>query len=273
MLIRSYKHPLCFYLLCTVIPWFFWFIAAYLSHLSSASDAMISGVLGIIGLASPAVIAFVMMRQDPELRYDILPRLFSFKKIKPVYLFLTCFLMLGSILLAQGISLLFGYSSHQFAFSEHNSFTYNLFSGWIMLFLAPVLEEFAWHSYGTDALRKRYNLFTTSLVFALFWALWHVPLAFIKNYYQSNLIESGWIYSMNFIVSLVPFVLLMNWLYYKTKRNITVAIIFHITAGLFNEFFATHPMSKVIQTILLLGLTAVLVYKEPKFFFSEQYSE
>ena len=44
-----------------------------------------------------------------------------------------------------------------------------------------------------------------------------------------------------FLVSIFPFVLIMNWLYYKTGRNILIVIVFHITAGYFNEIFATHP--------------------------------
>ena len=39
----------------------------------------------------------------------------------------------------------------------------------------------------------------------------------------------------------------MNWLYYKTNRNILVTVIFHITAVYFNEIFSTHPNSKCIQ--------------------------
>lgn len=57
----------------------------------------------------------------------------------------------------------------------------------------------------------------------------------------------------------------MNWLYYKTGRNIIIPIIFHITAGYFNEIFATHPDSKVIQTILLLIVAIIFVAKEKVF--------
>ena len=275
MRINEYKYPIRFYLLCTLIPWAFWFAAAYLSHLPAGNNsyAIWSGILGVIGLASPTVIAFAMMYANPKLRHDLFNRLFIFKKIRPIYLILTCFLMLGSILLAQAISLFFGSSASQFAFSGGTSFTYSLFPAWAMLFLAPGLEELAWHSYGTDCLRSRMSLFTTSILFAIYWAIWHFPLSFIKGYYHSNLVEMGWIYSLNFTVSLIPFVLLMNWLYYKTHRNIMVAVVFHITAGVFNEFFATDPNSKVIQTLLLLALSIALLYKDPKFFFNKKYAE
>lgn len=78
--------------------------------------------------------------------------------------------MLGSILLAQAISLLFGHSADQFSLAEGASFTEGIFPVWVMLFLAPLLEELAWHSYGTDCLRRRMNLLTSSLLFAVFCA-------------------------------------------------------------------------------------------------------
>jgi membrane protease YdiL (CAAX protease family) len=275
MTIDKYQHPFRFYSLSIIIPWICWFVAAYLSHLTPSSSIYISiaSLLGIIGLVSPMVIAFSMMLPDPELRSDLFNRLFTFKKIKPIYLLATFFLMLASILLAQGISLLFGYSAEQFNLSHGFSFTAGLFPAWFMLFLAPILEELAWHTYGTDCLRQRFSLFKASLIFAIFFAFWHLPLSFIKDYYQANLAEEGLIHSLNFGVSLIPYVLLMNWLYYKTNRNILVVIVFHISAGFFNEIFSTHPDSKIIQTVLLLVLTIFLLIKDRDFFFQRQFNE
>jgi membrane protease YdiL (CAAX protease family) len=275
MTIEKYKHPIGFYTLTTVIPWVFWFLAAYLSHITPGNRFYVcaGSILGIIGLLSPMVVAFAMILSEPDLRNDLWHRLFNFKTIKPFYLLTTCFLMLSSILLAQAISLIFGYSVNQFNFASKFTFSAGIFPAWFLLFIAPLLEELAWHSYGTDCLRTRFNLFTVSIIFAVFWSLWHFPLSFIKDYYHSNLVASGWIYTLNFIFSLFPYVLLMNWLYYKTGRNIIVAIILHITAGFFNEIFQTHPDSKVIQTLILLVLSVFIVVKERDFFFKQDYLE
>src|SRR5207237_4089921 len=129
----------------------------------------------------------------------------------------------------------------------HFTFSSAIFPVWFMLLIAPAIEELAWHSYGTDCLRSRFNLFNTSLIFAVFWALWHLPLSFIKDYYQSNLIETGLIHALNFPISLIPFVLLMNWLYYKTGINVLVGIIFHTITGHFTERFFQLPDSRVIE--------------------------
>jgi len=170
-------------------------------------------------------------------------------------------------LAAQAISLLFGYPIEQFSFCGSFMFTSSLFPVWFLLLAAPVFEELAWHSYGTDSLVSRFNLLKASLIFALFWAVWHFPLSTIKGYYYSNLVESGWIYFLNFIVSMIPFVLIINWIYYKTNRNILLTIVFHNTAVFFNEIFATHPMSKVIQTGLLLIVSTYILIKDKKLFF------
>lgn len=95
----------------------------------------------------------------------------------------------------------------------------------------------------------------------------------IKGYYHSNVAEAGLLYILNFMVSLVPYVVVMNWLYYKTNRSILVAIVFHITAGCFNELFQTHPDSKVIQTVLLLLLSIAVVIRDRGFFLRREYRE
>jgi hypothetical protein len=63
----------------------------------------------------------------------------------------------------------------------------------------------------------------------------------------------------------------MNWPYYKARRSILVAVVFHITAGCFNELFETHPDSKVIQTGLLLLLAIGIVVTDRDFFLRREY--
>lgn len=273
MIIAKYRHPVLFYSLSTLIPWDFWFAAGYVSHITPHDDQYlrIASIVAFIGLLGPIGVAYWLISKDSEMRSDVWRRFFNFKSIKTIYLLLTFSLMLASILLAQAISLLFGYSPSQFVITGHFTFSSGIFPVWFMLIIAPILEELGWHSYGTDCLRNRMNLFKTSLLFGIFWGIWHIPLSTIRDYYQSNLVETGWIYGVNFLISIVPYVLLMNWLYYKTGRNIVVTIVFHITAGYFNEIFATHPDSKIIQTILLLILASVIVLKERNFFFRQEF--
>ncbi len=269
MITKRYKHPVLFYSLSIIIPWGLWFCGGYLSNLPFENRLLhiIIAILAIMGLVTPAVVAGLLSLNDKRLKKDFIRRFYNFKEVPQEYFFLTLLIMPISILLAQAVSLFFGYDISQFKITEGFSFSAGVLPVWFILIAAPIMEEIGWHSYGTDCLRSRFSLFKTSLIFAIFWGFWHFPLAFIKDYYQSNLVESGWLYTLNFFISLIPFVLIMNWLYYKSGRNIAITIIFHLSAVIFNEIFSTHPMSKVIQTVLLLIFLGYLLVKEKRFFF------
>ncbi len=268
--ICRYRNPALFYTLSTLIPWAFWFAAGYVSRITPYQEKYleIASLLAFVGLLAPLGVVYALTAKDKGVRKDISKRFFNFGDIKPVYVLLCCGIMPASIMLAQAISLLFGYSPEQFIITGNFTFSSGVFPVWFLLILAPLIEELAWHSYGTDSLRSRFNLFNTSLIFGIIWGVWHMPLSSIRDYYQSNVVNDGLIYGLNFLVSIIPFVLLMNWLYYKTGRNIIISIVFHITAGLFNELFAPHPDTKIIQTVLLCILAAVVVWRDKEFFFS-----
>ncbi len=265
-MLTKYNKTLFFYGLSLIIPWLLWFITAYISY-NFTNLVVLQGFLGLLGLTSPVFVATYLFYCDKELFIDLKQRLFRFSGFKPIYGFFSFFFIFISMVLAQLISVLFGYSLNQFHISGVPSFSSALFSPWFILIFAPIIEELAWHSYGTDTLRRKYNLFKTSIIFSVYWTLWHLPLSFIKGYYHSNIVAEGWIYSINFVFSLFVFVILMNWLYYKTNRNILIAIFFHLSANISNEIFATHPDSKVIQTAILSIITIIVLIKEKDLFF------
>ncbi|MBF0290082.1 MAG: CPBP family intramembrane metalloprotease [SAR324 cluster bacterium] len=273
-MINNYRHTFRFYFLSAFIPWSLWLMAAYLSYQTDAvQNSFYISSLGLAGLCGPIFVAAYYISKDKVLLDDVAGRFINFRSDRKYYLLASLLLMPTSILLAMSISLMLGYDIGQFVITGQTTFSSSLFPVWLLLTIAPVLEELAWHSYGTDCLRQKFSLFTTSVIFAVYWALWHIPLAFIQGYYHNNLVEDGMLYSVNFLISIFPFVLLMNWLYYKTDRNILVAVVLHLTANVFNEIFATHPDSKVIQTGLLLLLSAYLLLTQRKLFFNKDFPD
>ncbi|OSM01364.1 CPBP family intramembrane glutamic endopeptidase [Magnetofaba australis] len=266
-MIHHYRHTLTFYLLSAAMPWSLWLMAAALSHRPDAAQyGLLISALGLAGLCAPLLTALALAARDRAVLRDMAQRLTRIAPGSGVYVGLALVLMPASILAAMALSLLLGYDADQFVISGQTSFSSTVFPVWFILLSAPIIEELAWHSYGVDCLRRRFSLLTSSLLFALYWGLWHLPLALIDGYYHSNLAAQSVIHSFNFLVSLFPFVLLMNWLYYKTGRNILITVALHMSANVFNEIFATHPDSKMIQTLLLLGLCAYLLWTERALF-------
>lgn len=266
---HSPYRPLFFFGVSLLLPWLLWFAAAWISHLPDADDyAWAQAALSLAGLFVPTLLAAWMLRQHPVLWADAEARLLRVRGFPRRYLLAALFLPFAALIAAQLLSVLFGHDLSQFHISGQPSFTSALLSPWLMLALAAIVEELAWHSYGTDALTARMNLFAASLLFTVYWALWHLPLAFIKGYYHSELVQQGALATVNFVASMVVFVLLMNWVYVKSGRSIAVAALFHLCANLGNEIFATHPDSKVIQTALLSAITAWLIWRDRELFFT-----
>ena len=276
MQFKKYNHPVLFYGIAFFVPWLCWFILAWLSHSQWWENSKVvfcGSILGLMGLCGPFVIAMVLILPDKEMRCELLSAVFNFKSIRPFFWILTFALFPVSILAAQAISLIFGHSVSQFKITENMSFTAGIFPAWFLLLIAPILEEFGWHTYGIHCLRNRFNLLLTCIIFGLLWGIWHMPLSFVKGYYQNVLIETGIIYSINFLASLIPYLIIGNWIYYKTGRNMLLIIVFHLLAGFSNEIFQTHPDSKVIQSILLLLFSAIIIFREKSFFFGKSHEE
>lgn len=263
---QRYARPGTFYVLATAIPWAFWFAAAWFSR-QGTGNSLVVGTLGIAGLVAPLGVVAWLTRHDSSLRRDMVRRLVDFRGVRPIWVVLAVGLLPAAVLVATLISLPLGYSPDQFLLRGGITFSAGVIPGWVILVLAPVLEELAWHSYGTDALRTRFSVFTTSMVFAVLWALWHLPLAFIVGSAQSQTAEQGWLHALNFPLSIVPFVVLMNWIYYRSGRNITLTVVIHLAANLVTQVLATHPDTEVIATGVLLVVTAVVLWVERDLFF------
>ncbi|MBN2479127.1 MAG: CPBP family intramembrane metalloprotease [Parachlamydiales bacterium] len=262
-----YNKPIEFFLITLLGTWIFGFIAAYSSNKNGMQKLK---TLGIFGLLMPLIAALIMIygSKNPELIKDFWHRLFLFK-IKTGSLLIIFFLMPAVILIATSISIFFGKSINQFFISKDFNVLkgYKMFSILVPFLIAPMLEELGWRGYGIDSLRANFNLFNTSLIFGFLWGIWHLPLFFIKGYYQNGLWHLGYIYVINFFVSVFAMAFLTNWVYYTNERSIFAIILFHAILNISSIILKTEQFTKCIATILLLIISAIVVITNQTMFF------
>lgn len=171
---------------------------------------------------------------------------------------------------AIGISLLFGQSSDQFNLTADTSELGKLFMMVLLtMILAPIFEEMGWRGYGVDSFRSKLSPLKMSLAFGVFWALWHAPLFLMPGTYHYGLAQmDSPIYMINFFVSIMGVVIVVNWLYYKNNRSIPAAAIAHSAGNAAGVLLAAVPTTDLIATGVYVAV-ALLVLLLDREHFSE----
>ncbi len=269
---RTSHHPLqrfpaAYVGLTLLFSWLPWSVAAYGSAVWQWKA--ITTTLALIGLLGPCLAAFVMVHfsGNASLWHDVRARLIATAGISVTNMLFVFALMPLSLLLATLLSVQGGYGgSEQFQLSGG-------FIGMLPLALvAAVCEELGWRSYGVDSLKGQGSIMRVCLLFAVLWAAWHIPLFFIEQTYQHGLRKLGPLYVANFFVSVLPAAILSTWFYYKSRRSILAAVMFHFMLVAFSELLQTEPFTKCLLTGILMVVSLGLIALERDFFFSRQHT-
>jgi uncharacterized protein len=265
-----YKYkPIQFFIITFLWTWAAGLIVAYLSYHKGVELFQLAFLL--LGLCGPFVTAMIMIygSHNKALIEDFWDRL-SFYKVRPNFLPVLFLLLPVVLLLATAISLAFGQPIDQFVLaSDYRVIKGQNLVGLFILVLAPLIEELGWRGYGVDSLRSRFNLFKTTLLFGVLWALWHVPLFFVNGYYQNELWKTSLLFVANFFISIFPGALLINWIYYKNNRSIMAAFLMHLMFNLSAVVLQTEQFTKCIITVLLLMISGVIIVADKDFFFKK----
>lgn len=100
-----------------------------------------------------------------------------------------------------------------------------------VFWFGPLPEEIGWRGYALEPLQARLGALGASLAIGSAWALWHVPLFFLKGTFQHGLGFGStrfWIFS----AALLPLSVLITWVYNHTRRSTLSAVLIHYTGNL-----------------------------------------
>jgi uncharacterized protein len=131
----------------------------------------------------------------------------------------------------------------------------------LVLLLVP-FEEIGWRGYVLPLLQRRYSPLASSLLVAVIWALWHLPLAWAPVGYQQT--SRPWLYMLQFFITIIPISCLMTWLFNRTAESIVIATLFHAAVNV-ADYVLILP-SDLGQTVLfattgLLAIAAVVIWR------------
>lgn len=260
----AYK-PKKFYLTVFGLTWLFWILAIIFNEGTSLYIFMLLGLL----MPATTTIVTVLTSKNQALKDDFKRKLIGFYRIKPLNILLAVAIFAMIVTSSIGISILFGGSTKQFAFTEDFSFSIGGASALLTILVASTIEELGWRGYGEDAVGAYHSWFTESIIFGCIWAFWHLPLFWIPGTYQYGLHKMGVLYVLNFLLSVIPLDFLQTWVYVKNNRSMLATIIFHLFINIMQEKIAMTPETKCIET-LVVAITAVIIVLTNKELFFEK---
>ncbi len=264
---KHYKYrPVLFFALAYLFTWLFWIPAVFVPE-------TIGSAIMVIGLISPAVIStvFVLASDSEALKQDLKNKIFGFYKVNWLNVLLAIIVFAVIIVASILLSLVFGQSIDQFAFTEDFSFTGVGIAGALLTILvASIIEEVGWKGYCEDSIGDYMNWFWESMIFGALWSLWHLPLLFIPGTYQAGLMADP-LYVVNFFVSGVPLGFIITWVYLVSDRSILACMVFHLFVNFMQEKIAMTPETKCVETIVVTAATVIIVLANKEMFFETEH--
>ncbi|MBN1174352.1 MAG: CPBP family intramembrane metalloprotease [Micromonosporaceae bacterium] len=268
-MVPGYRYqPLRFFLAIYLVTWGTWFTAGYLSYSLPEQETWYLGLL-LPGLVAPFTIALwmILRSRSPELKRNFLRRLFDPRLIRPATLIPMVGIMPAAVVISALLSVPLGGSLDQLRLAEGFSFSVGTVPVLLVLILAASFEELGWRSYAMDSLTSAFGYFKATAVFSVLWAGWHLPLFFIKDYYQNEITRENVLYGVNFMVSVIPIAFIISWLCARNRGSIPMAIGFHLFINLCQEALEITQLTKCIETGVLAIVAVVIVATNRPLFF------
>jgi len=264
----TYK-PKQFFILIFAVTWTFWFAAPYLGDPINSDPIFLMFMLA--GLFTPFTTALylIFISKNDALKSMFSNKLFNIKLVKWKTIPLFLILFPASIIISVLISTLFGYSFDQLTIADEFSFSIGGIPTLLVLLLAACFEELGWRGYAVESLNNKFNYFEATAIFGVLWSLWHLPMFFIPESYQAELLQEDFILVINFFVSIIPLAFIISWFCKKNSGSILGAILIHSIVNLSQEFFLVSPYTKCIQTLILIVIAAIFIIVDRNVFFGD----
>jgi len=261
-------NPKKYFSLTFLITFILWTIGAYYSFENDDSFYMVYMLLGLI---TPFVVSLIMIYKSNNfyLKKDFFNKLVNIKLINAKFLPFIFLIMPLVVLVSILISLLFGESSAQFNISENFSFSTGVVPVLALFLIAATFEELGWRGYAFESLESRYNFLTASIIFSILWSLWHLPLIYVNNSYQYEIVNQSIFYGINFYISIIPMGIIISWICIKNQKSILSAILFHFIINMSQEVLSMTQFTKGIESAVLFVVVIVIVVMDKELFLSK----
>lgn len=256
MFVSKWSGPWIYFALAFSLTW----LIEIVWSLSGISLETVSGqALLCLATSGPAIAAIGLTchTQNGMVRHDFWLRVIDPGRISPgwyllIFLFAPALYGLGALLdlLTGGSGATLGKTIGQLT----------IIPSLLTIFLTPFFEELGWRGYALDRLQSRWSALSSSLILSIVWALWHLPLSFVKGTYQYSL-GVGSLGFWTFMIGFIPVTLIFTWIFNNNCRSTLSAILLHSvmngTLELFTLTERAYTYSIILWFVAAIAITII----------------
>ncbi|MFW9851207.1 MAG: CPBP family intramembrane glutamic endopeptidase [Candidatus Thorarchaeota archaeon] len=123
-------------------------------------------------------------------------------------------------------------------------------------------EETGWRGFLLPRLQSRYNAMISTLIVAIIWAGWHIPMFL----YNENLIAMGFAGTIFWVIGLIFGATLLTWLYNSSEGSVLVTAIWHGTYNLFTgaQGQAAGLSAGIISMFVMIWVVIIVLVFRPR---------
>ena len=244
------KNLMRFFSIAFAFSWIIWGVAVVITNFTDIDIP--SAILGIIIIGafgpSGAAVWLTYKNSGKEAAKKFLKRGVQIKII-PLWVWVAMFLVPAMA----WAGAMFFISLNQEVSFDFQALLFFLPMVIVMILGGPLQEEYGWRGYALDRLQKRWNALISSIILAVIWSTWHLPLFFIAGSAQQSL-NVGMFYISELGISI-----LMTWLHNNSKASIFVALLFHSIINSMGDLFILGDGGYNAYAISQLAIAFVVV--------------
>lgn len=247
---------LLFFLLTLAISWAIWIPAAVAKIHGETSVLAPEGLIGGMARWSPGLVAILL--SFLVFGKTGVGRLFQALRLWRVGLFWYIFALFFQMVifyLGKTLDALLGnlYEVTSPLISVYGSQAVFM-APMVILFAFPgaLAEELGWRGYVLPRLQNTLNALLGSIIVAIFWGAWHIPLLI----YFGDLGANDFTGYLLAVVNFVPVAILYTWIYNNTKGSLLLVTLFHIGQQLSNNLIGVLP---TYSDDILFWMVAVVI--------------
>ena len=245
-LMRSY--PLSsFFILAFVFSWFWELAIVFPLHVPFPFDGILMTIFG------PTLAAFIMaaITEGKTGVVTLLRRYVRWRVGLPWYIFA---LLVIPVLLFLGVLLFAG------GFADFHAPTISFLQTYLVTYVAiffaggPFGEEPGWRGFALPRLQQRSGPLMGTLILAVLWALWHLPIfVFLPGYNGTASGFSGFLIGFGgFTIAVIAFAIIFTWVFNNTRGSLLLVILLHAsinTSTLLITLFPSFPKVGVVSQL------------------------